>query len=157
MKKFLFVLAFLLLSSSYAFCQGMKEDRVRKNDYFDLEIYLESLWTNVSNRDSTFPQTTLITVTLIPVRGAYFEICKNTPYIIDALIIELNKNPPTQAQLETVERAELSTHLTKVAKNVLKNPDKLFSVEVMLGVKRGLQTFQRRETRSCSSGRINEP
>ena len=155
MKKCLSLILFMLLAAGSAMAQS-KADRVHKNEHFDIDIYIEPQWTEVLETDGTFPKNTLVTLIMTPVKDAYFRLCKQTPYIIDRIIIELNKNPPTQKQLTTTARADYAAHLTKVAKSVLEDKNDLFSIQMVTGIKTGIPQFQRLESRSCARGRAGE-
>ena len=155
MKKCLSLVLLMLLATGSAMAQS-KADRVHKNEHFDIDIYIEPQWTEVLETDGTFPKNTLVTLIMTPVKDAYFRLCKQTPYIIDRIIIELNKNPPTQKQLTTTARADYAAHLTKVAKSVLDDKNDLFSIQMVTGIKTGIPQFQRLESRSCARGRAGE-
>ena len=155
MKKCLYLILLMLLTAGSAMAQS-KADRVHKNEHFDIDIYIEPQWTEVLETDGTFPKNTLVTLIMTPVKDAYFRLCKQTPYIIDRIIIELNKNPPTQKQLTTTARADYAAHLTKVAKSVLNDKNDLFSIQMVTGIKTGIPQFQRLESRSCARGRAGE-
>ncbi len=154
MKKCLLILLITLSLTGTAAAQS-KADRTHKNDHFDIDIYINPLWTDVLKTDGNFPKTTLITLSMTPVKDAYFRLCGETPYIIDRLIIELNKNPPTQKQLTTTARADYAANLTRVAKSIMKKPDDLFSIQMSAGIKNDISQFQRRESRACASGRVS--
>jgi len=154
-KKCLFTILMIFSAISSAMAQS-KADRIHKNEHFDIDIYLEPQWTDVLETDGTFPKTTLVTLSMTPVKDAYFRLCKQTPYIIDRIIIELHKNPPTQKQLTTTARADYAAHLTRVAKSVLNDPTDLFAIQMTTGIKNGIPQFQRLESRSCARGRAGE-
>lgn len=152
MKKTI-IMILILLGITFSASAQTKEERVHKNEHFDIDIYIQPLWTDVIERDGTFPKTTMITLNMTPVKDGYFRLCNQTPRIIDRIIIELNKNPPTQNQLLTTERSDYAARLTSVAKSVMKTPEDLFAIQMTTGIKANISQFQRRESRSCASGR----